>query len=70
MKAKQFLGVTVALLFVLSTFEAALAVSGHDFHYDDNGNLVQDDGYYYEYNDANQLKLMRRDNSTGPAQSF
>jgi RHS repeat-associated protein len=35
------------------------------FSYDDSGNLIQDDTYYYEYNGYNQLYRVRIDNASG-----
>lgn len=36
------------------------------YQYDANGNLVQDEGKYYEYNDANQLVKVRHKDQSGP----
>jgi RHS repeat-associated protein len=47
------------------SFQSASAISGHDMVYDANGNLIQGDGFYYEYNSVNQLKRARLDNSSG-----
>lgn len=62
---RQLAAFLVCLMVVLSTFSTAYALRGHDMIYDENGNLMKGDGFYYEYNDANQLKRVRDDNSSG-----
>jgi len=45
--------------------ECSLSSPMKDFVYDDNGNMIQDGTYYYEYNGANQLSRVREGASTG-----
>ncbi|MCI5124044.1 MAG: RHS repeat-associated core domain-containing protein [Candidatus Electrothrix sp. AR5] len=54
------------LLFALFTFLTAPAESALiKFKYDPAGNMVSEQGKYYEYNDANQLVRVRKDSPTG-----
>jgi RHS repeat-associated protein len=62
---RQIIAALIILLIITSSFSTAYAISGHDLFYDANGNLIKGDGYYYEYNDANQLTKVRNDNSSG-----
>ncbi len=54
------------LLFALLTFFTSPAESALvKFEYDPAGNMVSEQGKYYEYNDANQLVRVRKDSPTG-----
>ena len=44
----------------------ATAATSITYVYDANGNLIQGDGKYYEYNDANQLVKVRHEDASGP----
>jgi len=43
------------LLLLFAVAPGVNAAASLTFEYDANGNLIQGDGEYYEYNDANQL---------------
>ncbi len=45
---------------------AVYASTSLTYEYDANGNLIQGDGKYYEYNDANKLVKVRHGDQTGP----
>lgn len=56
----------VLLLGGLSAVSAAApAAVSLDYKYDANGNLIQGDGKYYEYNDANRLVRVRHRDASG-----
>ena len=43
-----------------------LATTQLSYQYDANGNLIQGDGKFYEYNEANQLVKVRQGDQSGP----
>jgi hypothetical protein len=45
---------------------SATATTTLTYQYDANGNLVNGDGKYYEYNDSNQLIKVRHSDASGP----
>jgi RHS repeat-associated protein len=51
---------------ILASQSASAAGVELDYRYDANGNLIQGDGKYYEYNDANRLVRVRHRDSQGP----
>jgi len=61
-KTKRSIALFCILLIVSisSVFAKEISLS-----YDANGNLIQDDGLYYEYNSFNNLIKVREDNSNG-----
>jgi len=62
---KRVISIFIIFLLTLSCISFSKALSEYNLTYDDNGNLVQDDGQYYEYDSFNQLKRVRETNSTG-----
>lgn len=63
MKNKSLVAVFLSVLLIL--FPAALASQIYGFDYDSNGNLIQDQNKYYEYNSQNQLVKVRASDSNG-----
>jgi RHS repeat-associated protein len=53
-------------LVILPFFSEVNATTSLTYQYDANGNLIQGDGKYYEYNDANQLIKVRHNDQNGP----
>ena len=53
------------LLICLAAFPC-YAATNQSYQYDDNGNLINGDGKYFEYNDANKLVRVRLEDNTGP----
>jgi RHS repeat-associated protein len=54
------------IIFVIISFmNFSTAQTDYNFTYDNNGNLIQGFGKYYEYNPFNQLERVRDTNSTG-----
>ena len=53
-------------LLLLIFVSSATATTSLTYDYDANGNLIQGDGKYYEYNDANQLIRVRHGDQNGP----
>ena len=51
-------------LLVLSAISFASAAYEYNLSYDSNGNLIQNDEYYFEYNSFNELKRVRNTNCT------
>lgn len=56
--------ILVAIFGILLLSSYSLAVT-YDLNYDPNGNLQQDNNYYYEYNSFNQLSRIRSGTPTG-----
>ncbi|MCI5124042.1 MAG: hypothetical protein D3925_06095, partial [Candidatus Electrothrix sp. AR5] len=56
-------------LFIITALVTFLTAPAHSalvkFEYDPAGNMVSEQGKYYEYNDANQLVRVRKDSPTG-----
>lgn len=65
MKRVSFLICLISLLTFLPSTQAG-ATTQLTYSYDQNGNLIQGDGKYFEYNDANQLVRVRHGNASGP----
>jgi len=59
---RRFSVLSVTLLFVLASVPVGFAF---DLQYDANGNLIQDNEYYYEYNSLNNLVRVRDSTPTG-----
>ena len=53
-------------LMMFAVASNATAATSLTYVYDANGNLIQGDGKYYEYNDANQLVKVRHEDASGP----
>jgi RHS repeat-associated protein len=54
------------LISMLLTATTAIAATSLSYVYDANGNLINGDGKYYEYNDANQLVRVKYGDANGP----
>jgi RHS repeat-associated protein len=50
----------------LTSCSNTYALTSLTYEYDANGNLIQGDGKYYQYNDANQLIKVRHGDQNGP----
>ena len=60
---------TLALFFIFLIISLPIAIASetasYDLIYDENGNLIQDENKYYEYNSLNQLVKVRADGADG-----
>lgn len=65
MKKIIFLVALISLL-TFALMSEASATTSLTYEYDANGNLIQGDGKYYEYNDGNQLVRVRHGDQNGP----
>jgi RHS repeat-associated protein len=57
---------TVFLLSIILMATSVNAATSLSYVYDANGNLINGDGKYYEYNDANQLVRVKYGDQNGP----
>jgi RHS repeat-associated protein len=57
--------ILILILFFINIIQFSLAEIEYNFSYDENGNLIQGFGKYYEYNEFNQLERVHDINSTG-----
>ena len=62
---KKVLTTCLVLIFISCNISFVYALSQINLSYDANGNLIQTDNYYYEYNNFNQLERVRESNSEG-----
>lgn len=65
MRKTIFVGILISLLTIVFISNVK-AITSLTYEYDANGNLIQGDGKYYEYNDANQLVRVRHGDQNGP----
>lgn len=61
---KKIILVLFLVIFLVCSIEF-ISANQVNLSYDANGNLLQTDGEYYEYNSFNQLERVRLDNSSG-----
>lgn len=53
------------MFFIFQNILFSFAQTEYNLSYDNNGNLIQGYGKYFEYNDFNELSTIRENNSTG-----
>lgn len=63
---KVFYPIFYSVLLLLCSSFNAQASTTLNYSYDANGNMIQGDGKYFEYNDANQLVKVRHGDASGP----
>ena len=54
------------ILLALITVPHSQSATNLEYIYDENGNLIQGDGKFFEYNDANRLARVRQKDENGP----
>ncbi|USN45247.1 MAG: hypothetical protein H6502_04285 [Candidatus Woesearchaeota archaeon] len=63
---KVIFAILLIMFFISSSSAAMFHPPEYEIHYDQNGNIIQEPGYHYEYNNFNKLTTIKNGTENGP----